>query len=445
MVTDFIFIILWISFPIFWISLLKICQPKVLYVSLLSALIFFILIFSYLGFPIVYFQLDEFRTGEIQDQQIIMEAFLYSGASTSLLILGAVFSSIIFGRLKLWEFEQLSANQSHATFLLISVIFLCSCYVLYMYISQIGITQIAGLVAFGFFESDSSINFLRSNMTNSFEGSYFFYQLMFEELLLFVTLISFALNPKRSALIWPFRILVFLVCMFTLLMSAQKAPIMELFFGLIMIFSLKQLSGVLPSKLILLSSPIIVVLLVLFYQTFTEFDSFLSSFAGVLSRTFTGPIEAIYVYLSYFPEYSDFLGGASFPNPRGIFPYEPVTITQEIMAWYNPNEAKLGIVGSIPAIYWVEAYANFGLGGVILVSFSVGFLLHALNLILMSFKNDPISSSFFVWLALFYKDLSQTFFSNYIYSGHLLLTFFVFIIITLIVNKGKIYFRQNQA
>ena len=142
MVTDFIFIVLWISFPIFWISLLKICQPKVLYVSLLSTLIFFILIFSYLGFPIVYFQLDEFRTGEIQDQQIIMEAFLYSGASTSLLIFGALFSSIIFGRLKLWKFKEFSANQSQNTVLFISVIFLSSCYMLYMYISQIGITQI---------------------------------------------------------------------------------------------------------------------------------------------------------------------------------------------------------------------------------------------------------------------------------------------------------------
>ena len=134
--------------------------------------------------------------------------------------------------------------------------------------------------------------------------------------------------------------------------------------------------------------------------------------------------------------------GKTFPNPGLIFPYEPVTITQEAMAWHNSNEASLGIVGSLPAMFWVEAYVNFGSFSILIVSFLLGFFLYSLNIFFTQFKPNPIVISLFVWLILFFKDLAISFFSDFFISIFLfcvvLITFFIY----LFSNKGRIFIQR---
>ncbi len=56
----------------------------------------------------------------------------------------------------------------------------------------------------------------------------------------------------------------------------------------------------------------------------------------------------------------------------GILPFEPFRMTVEVMNWVNPNSN--GVVGSMPTVFWAEAYANFGIIGVCIVPFLLALL-----------------------------------------------------------------------
>ena len=104
----------------------------------------------------------------------------------------------------------------------------------------------------------------------------------------------------------------------------------------------------------------------------------INAIASVFSRTFTGQIQPAYHYLEFFPMHHDFLWGRSFPNPRGILPFEPYRLTVEIMNWRFPDLVKRGVVGSMPTTFWGELYANFGTLGVITIPFFVGIVIYLL-------------------------------------------------------------------
>ena len=44
------------------------------------------------------------------------------------------------------------------------------------------------------------------------------------------------------------------------------------------------------------------------------------------------------------------------------------------MNWVDPNDH--GIVGSMPTVFWAEAYANFGVLGVVFVPFVIGVVVY---------------------------------------------------------------------
>src|SRR5690606_21203802 len=96
---------------------------------------------------------------------------------------------------------------------------------------------------------------------------------------------------------------------------------------------------------------------------------------AISSRTLTGQISPAYFYMKMFPEHEGFLLGRSFPNPKGIFPWEPYPVTVEVMNFMNPKIIGTGVVGSAPTVFWADMYANFSFGGILLSSIIVGFII----------------------------------------------------------------------
>lgn len=439
MIPDILFVLMWLSTPVIWIIIIKVLQGNILRVSILSALLFFILLFQYVGLPILYFGFDEYRLSEVYDEALILKISLFTILSTTLLLLGALTSRMIFGKLqKINYLESDSTNPRGLIFMCIILFFICFS-MLILFVQEIGITNVAGIAALGLVDSNESITMLRSSMTNNFSGDYSLYELFFEELMLFTLFILFSIkNKTKSFLFNLLRLIVLIVTTISLTISAQKAPIMELFFGLLFIHFFRNYSGKVSMTSVILFSPFAVLFLVLIYQSFMGSDNLSVAFTSVLSRTFTGTIYPIYVYLEYFPFYSDFLYGSTFPNPLSIFDFEPVILTQEIMAWNNPNEAKLGIVGSMPTIFWVEAYANFSIEGIVIVSFILGFILFSIDKIFLLFKHNPLFIAYYVWIILFFKDLSQTFFSNFFLNPDFVVVTLIFLFFLLINQRGRI-------
>lgn len=293
--------------------------------------------------------------------------------------------------------------------------------------------QVPDLAIFNIFSFDDKNNLrsLRSDMGNNFQGSYFLYSIFMRDILQFLIFSFYTqwllFKEKRDLYM---VIFLFFVNSFVALMATEKAPIIWLIAGLFLVNILVKNKGVIPLKSLMKIIIPAFTILICMYMFFMKSMSISDAFTSVLSRAFTGSITPAYFYLVLFPEYHDYLYGTSFPNPMGIFPYEPFRLTVMVMDWVNPELEQLGIVGTMPTVFWAEIYANFGPVFIAPFAFFVGFMLKLFEGIILKFRHLPLSIGYFVWVILYFKNLSVTSFSNYTLNIPLIIVTLVFILIS---------------
>ena len=178
------------------------------------------------------------------------------------------------------------------------------------------------------------------------------------------------------------------------------------------------------------------------YIYFMGARSVADSILQASSRAFTGGIEALYHYVVVFPDIVDFLHGRSFPNPAGLFPFEHYHLTVEIMNIINSSHIRSGIVGSMPAFFWGELYANFGYTGILLFPFFVGLFVCWFGDLVSRISPTPYALGCTVWLVLYISNLSVTSLSGYFFDIFLMFVLSSLIISTFILDKG--YFRYRK-
>tara|TARA_B100001939_G_C16876194_1_gene588772 strand:- start:562 stop:1089 length:528 start_codon:yes stop_codon:yes gene_type:complete len=162
-----------------------------------------------------------------------------------------------------------------------------------------------------------------------------------------------------------------------------------------------------------------------------------------ISRIITGSMQPLYFYLEIFPEKVSFLGGRSFPNPGGIYPYESLSLTTMVHNIIFPEYLEKGITGSSPTFFWGEMYANFGYLGIIFPPFFIGYLLYWFNKILLSLPKNPLVISFFIWIVLHYKNLAVSSLSSFIIDIKMIIVTSILILIISIPNKFKIKYLKS--
>ena len=87
--------------PVFWALILRVASIRLQDISIPSILFWFILLFGYLGYPILWFGLDPYRSNELVDQSIFVDMFFMSSVAITFLFLGVLFGRIILGPLKI--------------------------------------------------------------------------------------------------------------------------------------------------------------------------------------------------------------------------------------------------------------------------------------------------------------------------------------------------------
>ncbi len=121
-------------------------------------------------------------------------------------------------------------------------------------------------------------------------------------------------------------------------------------------------------------------------------------------------------------------------------PYEPYSYTIEVMNWMFPRLADSGVVGSMPTVFWGEAYANFGVLGIPTVAFLMGSFVAFVSYVVSRLEINPLTIGFLVWLILAVKDLSVTGFSGYFYSIYIVIVSMV--VFLLLLARGFILIRK---
>lgn len=450
MIESILFIALFLMIPVFWIGLLRIAGVRLLTISIPGILMASILIFQYIGFPTLFFQLDEYRAVLVHDRAIIWQMFLWNVYSITLILLGFVAANRTLGPLHL----QKQYNPFYDAFLLsrlserwlLYALFGVSVAVLWVYILKVGVGNLALLNAVGIMDADKSLDALRSAMGNAFEGKHHWYRLFMRDFLSIASMAFFAhwLICRKFGTLLIF-IASFLIGGFSMLMATEKGPFMWYLISLFFIYIIIRREGHVSLKLICMLAPVSLLVTGL---TYIYFMGSLDIWVGIqnsISRTTTGQIVGLYHYLIIFPEQVNYLFGSSFPNPGGIFPWESYPLTFEVMNIVHPELETMGIVGSFPTFFWGEMYANFGYLGVLVPPFFVGYVVYAINILIFRLPMSPLVLAIFLSVLMDIKNISGTGLGEYIIPVH----GFIMVVFTLIslgiVECGVIKFNRKRV
>jgi len=358
---------------------------------------------SFLGYPILFFQLNAYRKAlGLTDPELIIQATIASGWS----IIGVIF---IYGLLVSLSNRPVSREKSRHNYAGVIIsdvhkpkegyssfwfIVLVTCFlVLSTYLSKI--SNIALFEAF----TGGNVALARSLMTNDFQGSYHWYRLFFHDLSWLSSLVLFAVALRSNTLrAWIFFGMSFVLVSFCLLMTAQKSPMIFYLGTLFLLYSFLKNNGVVSFRNLVLLFIMTAMILVPMYLYFMGSSDPFSALSSILSRSLTGQLSGAYHYQWIFPDLIDYLYGRSFPNPRGLLPFEHFPLPTEVMRIVQPHLIERGIVGSEPTMYWGEIYANFGWIGVFVSPIYVGFFIFLCNWMVSMIKDPAMKGAVTVWV-----------------------------------------------
>lgn len=434
-----LFLLLFSLLPVLVLIQLKLAGERLNQVSIVNVTTVALYMFSVLGVFVLFFQLDEYRYHMgVKDQWLVFEVLFYSSINIIFFLFGVIFFRKIIGfdvvPFQVGEIKALSWLQHK----LLLVLFIFCIFVLLSYLRQLD--QVALFVALK--ESNGVANEARSNMGNSFSGKYHWYKLVMHDLGSLLTFTFFVRwIVKKGIIEFILFLSAFFYSAFVAIMATEKGPLAWLLVGLFMVYFLVRNNGVIPFKKLIPFVLALVGMLVVSYIYFMGSRDIGSALWSVFSRAFSGSITPAYFYLGFFPEQQGYLLGQTFPNPGGLMPYEPYRYTVEVMNWVFPEHLISGVVGTMPTVFWGEAYANFGPLSIPVVSFIMGCLVALVSYFVSKLEINPFTIGFWVWLILIFKNLATTGFSGYFYNIYIISL--TMIVIGLLSMRGFIRVRRK--
>ena len=139
------------------------------------------------------------------------------------------------------------------------------------------------------------------------------------------------------------------------------------------------LLGRMSRKALCLSGSVMLIVLVFMYMNTSAsqlIDLFSSYNTGIIGRIFFSEIAGFFKALEYFPSLHDHIGFASMSRQlANVFGVEYVNRSARIiMQLFNPKGVEDGIAGVMNSIFLAEAWANFGIVGLLLSPWIVGYI-----------------------------------------------------------------------
>ena len=437
---NFLFVALYLLFPIFIIVVMEKAGIGILEVSIPSFVILSMFTFAYIGTLPLYFGWDQYRYSiGIQDRSLIFTMFVYSSWSIFAMVLGFIFSKYIIGLKSPTKEKVLYRPLKKSELYFVFVLLLCCFGILWIYLLKV--PTVALFVAL---EEGAKKGYVaRSLMNTGFSGKFYRYSFFFNELLSLITFIIFGnfLIKKRWAS-FSLCLVAFGGASFAAVMRLHKAPFCWLLIGLFLVYVFIKHDRKIPMSSFFKVGPLLIVPLIVFYIYLAGPNGPIEAGKAIVSRVFSGSIQTAYYYLEFFPEHENFLMGGFFPNPGGILPFEPYPLTTVLHDWFFPENVAKGITGSCPAVFWAGMYANFGLVGVLIPPFFIGLFLYVVNFLLFKLPNTSFKIGLIVWSAIHYRILAVSDIGRYIYDINMLGTVVIVIIIIMLSNKGKLITSQ---
>ena len=109
------------------------------------------------------------------------------------------------------------------------------------------------------------------------------------------------------------------------------------------------------------------------------------------------------------------------------------------MEIFNNSGVKEGTAGVMNSIYLAEAYANFGIIGILISPWLVAFIMSIVSNFILKQRKTPMNIVLYLIVTYTFSNLLIGGFVDFFYNIGLVFSFILIIGIDLIYRKGKIY------
>jgi hypothetical protein len=409
-------------------------------ITIFNVFLFFALLLNFTGIPIVYYDLDAYQSQFITDKSILITVYIFTTITLFLTFFTYILTSKYIKNILPIRFKPAAWNKEtdNAASLKIGVLaFSAGIGGLLAYGFEIGFSNLPLFVSFT--DGSTAASIARSKFGAELKNLRW-YQLFMNDLLLIGSLIIsnslYHLKLHKANFY-----LITITIVFSVAVIYVTGGIKANFaFVLLAFYLAKTLNeeGVISFRLLILPALFGFASLIIGYYLFMGVNVPSEAIRAIFSRVTTAQIETAYHHISYVQQTGSHLMGQTFPNPMGLFPFEPINFTRELVVWVH-GENPEGIVGSYPSFFWAELYVNFGFVGIFFGGLIVGFYLGLLDYVFKPNDKSPIKIAMFVWLILHFKDFAVTSFSQFIFDTHFLIVFGLFILTNyLLQNNGNL-------
>lgn len=222
-------------------------------------------------------------------------------------------------------------------------------------------------------------------------------------------------------------LIVFLLC-FILSLSIlyydfSKSPMLSYILSFVFVYFYGK--GRVNKTMAIVGFAIVILLIFILYSFMgLSTNDFFSYNSGPIGRVLLGQSSGLYMMFNIFPDDYTFIGLASMSELlSNIFNIEYVDRAgRTAMIAFNPRAVEAGTAGVMNSIYIAEAWANFGVLGVLLAPIWVGFIIQTLYIYFLKSPKSPLHLAFFTGFSV--GGAITGGFNEYIYNPAVLLYLF---------------------
>ncbi len=437
--TDIIFIYSYLVILVLVFALLRAAGISLSRPSIPMLFVISYLVFSFLGAPMLFFGLNrKVASLGITDRDLCAATCFYSGVALIMVCLGFNYARWVFG-LRPRRYDLPEARTIVNVYLprIFFALIVCLAALL-IYIQRVPDLALLNLLKGGF---GRVLLEARSDATNALEHAWRF-QFFGDNAAPFLSYVLFAayLHTRRKEYLMGF-LFAGAISVFSAIMNLTRGNLVYYIGSLVFLYYL-TLRKKIPVRTVVMYTIFAFVFVVGLILAISRTHP-LSAALGFVERTFSGYLLAAYFYMQIFPEVHDYLWGLSFPNPGGVFPFEHFPITVYVSEVIFGE--RIGLVGSAPAPFWAEMYANFGSFGALVVSFLVGIILWIVHVWTTTWHQTMVNDALITFLAFYLQFLAVGSLSKYLFPLEAALVVLLGILISCRVQAPREVISNSQS
>lgn len=409
--------------------------------NMISGIFYYMLVFNLLGGSLIYIGLrDHYLIQKISSLETIDKAY-YALAYTSiafpvtLIIIKKVIWKLIrkrtinsFIRCEIVYSQNMKSMQGY----IIALVMICTLATIYVF-AKLGYTPITAIF------NGEDINALRQSGNRFFSGNQYIKNLLMYVLTPFVSYMVYIYFRISKLNFWKIvYIYMAILSVIVLTYDFSKAPIITYLLGIYMIeVMLGNVTNNQRFKKLIVSAGAIIIF---FYIVLMGADRsvIMSVYSGPVGRVLFTQIATLFLHFDAFPAKHAFLQGASFngwmslliPNASGD------RSGRVVMTIYNAQGVESNTAGVMNTIFVGEAYANYGLVGIIIAPIIFGVIIGIIAYLLPSLRKTPALILIYVQLSLQFINIVEGGFVDIFYSASILFLIIVTFSFSIFSGKG---------